>query len=103
MKYTTVKARIRKLDPALDPTDEAFRIAALLLSALQVGTDPLALAAYTGESVEWITQVAERLHTNGVWTDDGKTACDWFDTEHGGVAFWVDVRVGQGLLERSTS
>jgi hypothetical protein len=47
-----------------------------------------------------VAEFAERLRADGVWTPDGRTACEWAD-EHGLLAFWMDVWVAQGLLERA--
>lgn len=101
MTMASIKEAVRELDPALtDEGDETYRIAVLLLAGLNVGTDYFALAAFTGEHVEWIAQIGERLRASGVWDEDGNTVCNWFDEDEGGVSFWLDVCVAKGFMER---
>jgi hypothetical protein len=70
----------------------------LLLAAVDgVGQDVDDLAAFTGYDRDWIVEVAERLERSGIWRD-GVTYGDWADDETGGIAFWMDVSVAQGLL-----
>lgn len=98
-----IKEAVHELDPALtDESDETYRVAVLMLAASQIGTaDDLALARFTNEHAEWVAQIGQRLRSSGVWTEDGGTACEWFEPESGGIAFWLDVAVAQGLVERA--
>ena len=59
------------------------------------------LSRITGVSPRVVAEYARNLRASGVWTPDGKTAGQWDDEESGLLAFWLDVWVGQGLLERS--
>lgn len=100
--YERIKQIVHEMDEGLtDESDPAFRIAALLLSSLQVGPDVIALTVYTGEHAEWIASIADRLVRSKVWTADGKVQANWFDDETGGIEFWMDVAVGNGLVERA--
>lgn len=99
MTLTEIHDTVTELDPDLDPTDPTYHVAALLLASATVGTDPFTLAAFTGEHIEWVMQIAVRLRASGVWEDDG-VACNWWDEESGGLEFWLDVLVAQGLMER---
>ena len=96
---TEVEADVQSLDPALDRDDEAFKVAVVLLAALQVGADVERVAEFTQFDREWLEGVAANLTASGIW-QDGHTACSWFE-EGGGIEFWIDVLVGQGLVEKS--
>jgi hypothetical protein len=37
-----------------------------------------------------------------VWTTSGKTSVEWFDGDAGQLAFWLDVCIATGFLERVT-
>lgn len=95
-----IKREVRQMDPALRPGDDEYRTAILLLAGLQLGTKNLgALATFTQLPVQYVRVRAKRLRAAGVWTEDGLTACQWFD-EGGGIAFWMDVCVAEGLMAR---
>lgn len=91
---------VRNLDPALNPDDESYKVAVVLLSSAVVGTDPLTLAQLTGYSDEWINQIGARFTENGIWVD-GNVFGDWADPDVGGTSFWLDVLAGRGFLVRS--
>lgn len=103
MKEVTVEQierEVRRLDP--HSTGSGFQTAVLMLAALQIGTgDVEALQRFTGFDQEFIETRATNLRRNGIWTADGKTDCAWFEKD-GGIAFWCDVNVAEGLMERGS-
>ena len=100
MKIEKIRKEVKNMDPNLDARTMAFKAAVCLLSGLQVGTNPSAIAEFTGFPLKTVQGFAEHLVKSGVW-NDGKTYCNWFDEEHGGIAFWCDVAVAQGYLQRT--
>jgi hypothetical protein len=47
-----------------------------------------------------VVEFVERLRQNGIFTDEGKIAAEWFHKRNGGAAFWCDVNVCLGFLRR---
>ena|GEM_PF-7054342 len=101
-KYTVsdVRKEVRRLDPKLKEDDRAFWAATVMLSALVVGANVRRLARFTGYGPEFIWSVRDNLRRGGIWRRDGRTRCEWGDPKNGGVAFWIDVAVAMGYLER---
>lgn len=89
---------------ALDPVEEGdddFDAALVMLAALSLGTGKvMPLSRLTGVPPRRVAAFARELRASGVWTADGKTSGQWLDEEGGELAFWLDVWVAQGLLER---
>jgi len=90
---------VQRLDPKTAPEEPAFKTGVLLLSALQVGPNVDRLAKFTGYSKTFIRERAKRCRENGIFIGS-KVACEWFDKECGGVAFWMDVLVAEGLMAK---
>lgn len=100
MNLEEIKQEVSRMDPNLN--GEGFQAAVVLLSGLQVGADAKKVAKFTGYAPDLVEAFSLRLHRSGVWTN-GKTACEWFDKDNGGIAFWMDVCVAQGLMQRATA
>lgn len=94
-----IKRGIHKMDKALREDDDSFKVATILLAGLQVSPKDKEVSEFTGLPLNFVRAVGKRLRANGVW-NGGKTYADWFDDKNGGIAFWMDVCVGQGLIER---
>jgi hypothetical protein len=91
---------VKSMDPKLSETDSAFAAAMVLIAATQVGTKADSIAKRTGLKREVVRAYNRRLREQGIFTKGGKIACDWFDKETGGVSFWCDVSVAEGLMSR---
>ena len=102
LTYSDVQAKIHRMDPNLSEDDEVFDVACLLLSSTIVGPNKRRLRSFTGLSREFIDRTGHLLRRNGVWRA-GKVYGDWDDEDTGGIAFWTDVCIGAGLMERSRS
>lgn len=100
MKLEEIKRMVSGLDAKLQPEEEAFKAAVVLLSALEVGADAEKLHRFTGYPLPFIRRLEERLRENGVWR--GEKTCAAWDREDGGViAFWLDVLVALGHARRT--
>ncbi len=86
-------------DGAKEGTPE-FDAALIMLAAIHVGQTYKAIEELTGLDRITIKRVRDRLERNKIWRH-GKTFCDWFDKEGGGTAFWMDVCVAIGMMERT--
>lgn len=95
-----VEQALAEMDPNLDKSDETYKVALAMLSAAVVGPSDTAICEFTGVSPEWWLPYADNLRKNGVFTAEGRVAANWMDPETGGIAFWIDVNVAQGLMER---
>lgn len=95
---------IRRLDSSyktVEPKDdEGFKTALILLASIVVGPNIKRLATYTGLSRWDVSKRSRNLRHNRVWVR-GRVHGDWFDKKHGGVAFWADVCVADGLMNRA--
>jgi hypothetical protein len=84
-----------------DPDDDnGFNIMVMLLSAAIVGPDLKKLIEFTGLAAGDLAVYFQQAVEGGVFTDDGKIACNWFDPETGSTALMMDALVVQGLLKR---
>jgi hypothetical protein len=97
-----LKGYVRELALApIEEGDEDFEPALVMLAGLCLGTRKvMPLSRLTGVAPRRVAEFAERLRANGVWTSDGKTACQWFDDDGGHLAFWLDAWVATGMMER---
>jgi len=94
-----IEAEVKKLDPKLKKSEEAFKVAAILLSGLQVGANTRAIAKFLDIDETNVKKYEKPLRKNGIW-EGKKTICNWFDKESGGLAFWCDVNVALGKLQK---
>jgi len=99
--YSRVRRTIRKMDPTLSPNDDAYKVAAILLSGLHVGPNIQEIARFTALPRLFVAKVGRCLRANGIWCGVKIAGSEWFDKETGGCAFWLDVNVGLGYLKRS--
>jgi hypothetical protein len=91
---------ILEMDPGLNRDDEAFKAQVVLLASADQGTTAIKkLVKFTGVPYRLVAKFSNNLRKGGVWRG-GKIHCDWFNEEHGGIAFTMDSMVAVGLLER---
>lgn len=95
-----ITKEVHRLDPQLKESEDSFKTAVLMLSALSVGTEVDALVKFTRLPESFVAERVGRLKAGGVFKGD-EIHVDWFDEENGGIAFWMDVAVAQGLVERT--
>ena len=101
MTLGEIEQEVQRLDPQIDRDEDSYRIAVLLLSSVVIGTDIEQLVAFTGLSEAFVAQTAGYLYESKVWTEEGIDVADWFEKDGGGVAFWLTVAVGRGLVKRT--
>jgi hypothetical protein len=90
---------VHKLDPELKKTDEAFKIATIMLSALQEGANSKKIAKFLEIPEADIKKYEKNLRDNKIWIGN-KTSSNWFE-KSGGIAFWMDVAVAHGYMKRT--
>ncbi len=90
---------IKELDPKVKEKDSEFLSALILLSALEVGTEAHVIAEFLDVPYNKVTERTTKLHDNGVFVD-GAIHCEWMDEKTGGIAFWLDVAIAEGYVER---
>lgn len=97
-----IKKEVHRLDPALNESEDYFKTAVVMLSALKVGTDVDELVKFTRLPEPFIAERVGRLNASGIFDGD-EIRANWFDEENGGIAFWMDVAVAEGLIERTNN
>ncbi len=90
---------VHELDPKLKRSGEDSKATALLLAGLEVGAEWKKAAKEADIPQSTAEVFAKRLEANGVWKD-GKTYADWNNEKHGMIAFWCDVSVALGYMEK---
>jgi len=92
-----ITEEVRRMDPHC--TGDAYKAAVCLFSSLVVGPDSKKLIEFTGYPSKLVRGFSSNLRASGVWSN-GLVHADWFNKDSGGVAFWCDVAVAQGLMRR---
>ena len=95
-----LKEEIKGLDPNLKEDDIAYSHALLLLASLVVGTSVKKIAGFTNLDFGLVKDAVKLLRKNGVFVGR-KVHADWFDEKYGATAFWLDVCIADGLVERA--
>lgn len=96
--YDEIFDAVRALEPALEPSDRRFQVAIVCLAGAVVPHLVYDVRRFTGYRLEFVGPVVRRLRDQGIWRD-GTVPAAWFG-EGGGLAFWLDVAVAEGLLDR---
>lgn len=96
-----LSSQLAAVNPSLDPDSFTAKAALLLLAAARLGQNIDRLSRLTGCERELVARCARRWHDSGVWAA-GRTVSPW--TEHGPhhPSLWKDVKVGVGVLWRTT-
>lgn len=101
-RYRQIERAIHKMDRNLKPSDSAYQVAMILLVGLYVGPNIRKVTRFTDLPWRFVAEVGRRLRANGVW-QGRKIVADWFDKKAGGCAFWLDVNVGLGYMQRTAA
>jgi hypothetical protein len=96
-----VRREVKRMDPELGEGEEGFDAAVVLMSLLSIPRPwkPRAVARWTGVPERRVATYLARLRKNGV-IHRGKLAIDWADPATGAIAFWLDVTIALGYIER---
>jgi len=92
---------VRKMDDKLGLDEPAAYCAAMLLCAINHGAYTETVIDKTGVPAEVGNEIAERLRQQRIWVGPQTHHSGWDDPETGGIAFWMDVNVGLGFMERA--
>jgi hypothetical protein len=94
-----VKLEVEELDPEIDPESPEFRTAVVLMAAaFMVGPHVDLLVQFTGYSMTVVADIAHRMRTNGLWSDDSVRSDHWFKDDKLRLAFWMDCCVADGQV-----
>ena len=99
MLLKEVEATVKELDGNLEPDSDTFKSAVLMLVVAKMGDNADAIIRFTKFPRPFVSKRLQRMREQGI-LKDGLVSSDWFDEEHGGIAFWCDVAVVEGLLRR---
>ncbi len=101
--FPAIEKEVHRMDSGLAVWNESFIAATVLLSATQVGPHLRSIFHFTGYRKNQLAKIRKffkRWEQNGVFKDGVIYHGGWFDERCGGVAFWLDVGVGTGMLQR---
>lgn len=93
------RREVRKLDKNLLESDPTFPTAMVLLAATAVGTNSDEIAKATELPRSQVRSIAAKARVQGIFRGGQVQHSGWFE-EDGGFAFWLDVCVAQGLMNR---
>jgi len=97
-----IKEAVMETTGDKDINSKDNQVGYILLASLEKGPNDTEIAKFLSLDEDFVKTVGKRLRKYGVWTKDNKIECDWSDEESGGIAFIMDILVGQGLVERKT-
>ncbi len=104
MKRISLKRLVKevhRLDPKLSKEDDAFKCAVVLLTAaLATGPNVNKVSQFCGYPRTLVRRFASNLRASQVWGHKYICSSDWNDKKSGGIAFWLDVSIGLGFIER---
>ena len=91
---------IHNLDKKLPETDKSFETAKILLSSVFLGTNVKRISKVMEIPIKQVKMREDNLRKNNVWIGEKVAGSEWFE-KNGGVAFWLDTLVADGLVKRS--
>ncbi len=89
------------MDPNLSMTDASAYAAAMLLYAVEHGANVNEAIKGTGVPMKEGREIGRRFRSNGIWRGSATHHSGWSDPHTGGIAFWMDVCVGTGMMMRA--
>ena len=101
MTLKQIKSIIKSLDPPIKETEEGFKCAIVLLSCTEKPHRIKDIVEFTKIERPLVAKYMRNFRANKLFTSTGKiNHSGWFDEETGGMAFYCDVNVGLGYLQR---
>jgi hypothetical protein len=104
IKKTPTRKQIRKwvleLDLNLDEDCPEFDAGCVVMASAFHGPNADRCAKLLQLPRAQVREWGKRLVANGVW-ENGRVCADWDDEKTGGIAFWLDVTVALGWVERA--
>lgn len=92
---------IKKAEPAIEETEAPFKAAMVLLLLAYYGHGDIEkLVRLSTYEHEFVTTTLQNIARGGLYKNGKVIHSGWFDKDTGGLSFWLDVSVAQGLLER---
>jgi hypothetical protein len=92
---------VRRLDANLALTSHDAYCAAMLICSSKCGAKMRQILTRTKVPKLAAKKIERRLRDNGVWRGEKVFHSGWDDKETGGIAFWMDVCVGTGMMNRA--
>lgn len=100
-----IRREIKRMDPNLNEEDSSFKAAVVLMASSVVGPNVDRVHRFSKSVTKvnraFVRDLARKLRKNAVWVND-KIHCEWFEKEHGAIAFWLDVGVATGMIKKTT-
>ena len=94
---------IKNMDSSLSENDESFKIAFVLLLAANYGLKDLPrIKRVSGYDTLFLAKTVTDMRNTGLWKNGKLVHSGWLDKKSGGMAFWLDVAVVRGWLERKS-
>lgn len=104
MTLNKIKNIIKSLDPEIKENDEAYKCALVLLACVEKPHRIKDIVEFTNVEKQLVAKYLRNFRANKLITGTGRiNHGGWFDEETGGLAFYCDVNVGLGYLQRDES
>lgn len=99
-KLEEIKSIVSELDPDLDPGGPEFRTAVIVMAAaVVVGPQVDRLVQFTGYSVMFVADIAQRMRAHGLWSDHEVCADYRLDDDRGKGEFFLHCLVAEGVMQ----
>ena len=98
-----VKREVARLDAPCEPESDEFKAAVCLMSCAIVRPGVKSVCGFTGYPRSFVEELGRNWRRNRVWCGKRNPQVHhsgWFDQDAGGIAFWLDVSIGLGWIDR---
>ena len=95
-----IERRIRDYDPKLDPDEDLFVAACVMLASAYHGPNADRLARVLERPRAQIRRFGQNCRNGGVWEGRRVIHSGWDDEEHGGIAFTLDAGTAMGWFTK---
>lgn len=101
MTLNKIKNIIKSLDPKIKESDEGYKCAIVLLACTETPHRIKDIVEFTKIEKPLVEKYMRNFRANKLITSSGKiNHSGWFDEETGALAFYCDVNIGLGYLQR---
>lgn len=94
-----IEKEIKNRFPSLDINTEQFKIATILIASVSIGADRKRIAKLLEITEKDILKYEKNLRKNKIWVGKKVNSHSW-TKKKGIIAFWMDISIGLGILNK---